>query len=60
MIRKLITIAIDMIGGAIVVSVGLSMLPFPYNLVWGTFNLYIWIVAPILLLKANKNGGKKA
>lgn len=54
-IRKILTILANVAAGAIVVSVGLDMLPFPYSLIWGIFNAYIWIVAPITLYHANKS-----
>lgn len=53
-IEKIITIIIDLVLGSVVVAIGLMMLPFPLNMVWIIFNLWIWIVAPLTLLWAKK------
>lgn len=57
-IKKVLVLMADLASGAIVISVGLSMLPFPYDLVWGAFNAYVWIAAPTLLWFANKKVSK--
>jgi len=51
---KIITILVDIAAGAVVVTIGLTMLPFPYNIVWAGFNAYIWIALPSILLHVNR------
>jgi hypothetical protein len=58
-LEKIVTIVADVFGGLIVVLVGLAMLPFPLNLVWGTFNAWLWIGAPTAILWAKKKEDEK-
>jgi len=58
-LRQIITICVDIVAGSIVVTVGLMMLPFPLNILWGIFNAYMWIAVPIILYKANRTEEKK-
>jgi len=53
-VKKIATIVIDVFLGFIVVLVGLGMLPFPLNIVWGLFNVWLWIVSPTAILWAKK------
>lgn len=48
------TIVVDVSAGFIVVLVGLGMLPFPLNIMWGLFNVWLWIVVPTTILWAKK------
>ena len=53
-VRKIATIVVDVFLGFIVVLIGLQMLPFPLNIFWGLFNVWLWIVLPTTMLWANK------
>jgi len=53
-IKKIATIVANIFAGFIVALVGLTMLPFRTSLVWGAFNVWLWIVAPTAILWANK------
>jgi len=57
--KKIATIAVDVSAGFIVVLMGLEMLPFPLNIIWGIFNAWLWIASPALILWAkNKEDAK--
>ncbi len=58
-LQKIVSILANVFGGSIVVLVGLTMLPFPLNLVWGTFNAWLWIGAPTAILWAKKKEDEK-
>jgi len=58
-LRKIATITVNVFAGFIVVLVGLTMLPFPFSLVWGTFNVWLWIVSPTAILWAKKKEDEK-
>jgi hypothetical protein len=51
-IKKIAAIAVDVSAGFIVVLMGLEMLPFPLDIIWGAFNVWLWIVSPALILWA--------
>ncbi len=51
---KIATIVIDVFLGFIVVIVGLEMLPFPLNIFWGLFNVWLWIVLPTTIFWTSK------
>ncbi len=53
------TLVANVSAGFIVVLVGLGMLPFPLNLVWGLFNVWLWIVSPTTILWAKKKEEEK-
>jgi len=57
--KKTVTIVANVSAGFIVISVGLTMLQFPFNLVWGTFNVWLWIVSPTAILWAKKKEDEK-
>jgi len=57
--KKIATILIDVSAGFIVVLVGLGMLPFPLNIIWGLFNVWLWIVSPTAILWAKKKEDEK-
>jgi len=50
--KKIAAIAVDASAGFIVVLMGLEMLPFPLNIIWGVFNVWLWIASPALILWA--------
>jgi hypothetical protein len=50
--KKIAAIAVDASAGFIVVLMGLEMLPFPLNIIWGIFNVWLWIASPALILWA--------
>ncbi len=52
--RKIATIVVDVFLGFIVVLVGLEMLPFPLNILWGLFNVWLWIMIPTTILWIDK------
>jgi len=52
--KKIVTIVVDVSAGFIVVLVGLGMLPFPLNIIWGLFNIWLWIALPTTILWVNK------
>ena len=58
-LRKTVTIAVDVSVGATIVVIGLIILPFPLNLVWGLFNVWLWVVAPSMLLWAKRREEEK-
>jgi len=58
-VKKTATIVTNLFAGFIVVLVGLTMLSFPLNLVWGTFNAWLWIVSPTAILWAKKKEDEK-
>lgn len=58
-LTKILTIIINLFLGIIVVGIGLLMLPAPAGLIWGVFNAWIWIGAPISLLWAKKKEDSK-
>ena len=51
-ILKILTIIGDIIGAGIVIVIGERILSFPLNMFWTGFNIYMWIIAPIMLWKA--------
>jgi len=58
--KKIAIIVADVSAGFIVVLVGLEILSFPLNVVWGLFNVWLWIVSPTMILLAEKKEeGKK-
>jgi hypothetical protein len=52
--KKIATILVDVSAGFIVVLVGLGMLPFPLNIIFGLFNIWLWIAVPTVVLWAKK------
>lgn len=58
-VKKTATIMANVFAGFIVVLVGLTMLSFSLNLVWGTFNVWLWIVSPTAILWAKKKEDEK-
>jgi len=58
--KKIVTIAVDSSAGFIVALTGLEMLPFPLDIIWGIFNVWLWIVSPTAILwTKNKEDAKK-
>lgn len=53
--KKIATIAVDISVGFIVFLMGLEMLPSPLNIIWGIFNVWLWIVIPTVILWANES-----
>jgi len=55
-IEKIAIIVANITVGFIVFLMGLGMLSYPYNLIWAIFNLWLWVVTPlvILLIKSEK------
>jgi hypothetical protein len=51
-IAKVATIVVDAGAGFLVALIGLEMLPFPFNIIWGIFNAWLWIASPALILWA--------
>jgi len=58
-LQKILTIVANVLGGLIVILAGLTMLRFPLNLVWSTFNAWLWIGAPTAILWAKKKEDEK-
>jgi hypothetical protein len=52
--KKIATILVDVSAGFIVVLVSLGMLPFPLNIMWALFNVWLWIAVPTAILWAKK------
>lgn len=52
--KKIATILVDVSAGFIVVLVGLGMLPFPLNIIFGLFNVWLWIAVPTVVLWVKK------
>lgn len=57
--KKIAIIVADVSAGFIVVLVGLEMLSFPLNVVWGLFNVWLWIVSPTMILLAERKEEEK-
>ena len=57
--KRTATIVADISLGFIVVLVVLGMLPFPLNKMWGVLNIWLWIVAPTVILWAKKKEDEK-
>jgi len=57
--KKIVTIFVDVSAGFIVVLIGLGMLPFPFNIMWGLFNVWLWIALPTAILWAEKKEDEK-
>jgi len=57
--KKIVTIVVDVSAGFIVVLMGLGMLPFPLNIMWGLFNVWLWIALPTAILWAKKKEDEK-
>lgn len=57
--KKTATIVANISLGFIVVLVGLGMLSFPLNIMWGVFNVWLWIVSPTAILWAKKKEDEK-
>ncbi len=58
-VKKTVNIAANVSAGFIVVLVGLGMLRFPFNLMWGLFNVWLWIVSPTAILWAKRKEDEK-
>ncbi len=58
-VKKMATLVANVSAGFVVVLVGLGMLPFPLNLAWGLFNVWLWIVSPTTILWAQKKEEEK-
>jgi len=58
--KKTATIVANVSAAFIVALLGLTMLPFPLNLVWAAFNAWLWTVAPTAILWANKKEERKS
>jgi len=57
--KKIVTIAVDASAGFIVALAGFKMTPFPLDIIWGAFNIWLWIVSPTVILWAkNKEDAK--
>lgn len=57
--KKIVTIAVDASAGFIVALMGFKMTPFPLDIIWGAFNVWLWIVSPTVILWAkNKEDAK--
>jgi len=50
--NRIAIIVANVSAGFIVVLMGFEMLPFPLNTIWVVFNLWLWIVLPIVILWA--------
>ena len=57
--KKIVTIVVDASAGFIVALMGFKMTPFPLDIIWGAFNIWLWIVSPTVILWAkNKEDAK--
>jgi len=57
--KKIVTIAVDASAGLIVTLTGFKMMSFPLDIIWGIFNVWLWIVSPTIILWAkNKEDAK--
>jgi hypothetical protein len=59
-VKKIVTIVVDVLAGFTVVLVGLGMLSFPLNIIWGLFNAWLWIVTPTAILWAKNKEDEKS
>jgi hypothetical protein len=57
--KKIVTIAVDASAGFIIALMGFEMTPFPLNMIWGTFNIWLWIASPTLVLWAKNEEDEK-
>lgn len=53
-VKKIATIVANVSAGFVVALVGLELLSFPLNIIWGIFNVWLWIVSPTAILWAEK------
>jgi len=53
-VSRIVTIAVDIIGGIFVGGVAMSMLEFPYNVVWAIGLAWMWCGCPIVIWTANQ------
>lgn len=52
--RRIAVILTDIMLGFTVFLIGLDMLQFPFNVLWGAFNIWLWIIFPLIVSrKAN-------
>jgi len=57
--KKTVAMAVDFLAGFIVTLIGFKMVSFPLDIIWGIFNVWLWIVSPTLILWAkNKEDAK--
>jgi len=56
--KKIAIIAVDVSTGFIVTLTGFKMTSFPLDMIWGIFNVWLWIVAPTLILWAKNKDVK--
>jgi len=56
--KKIAIIAVDVSAGFIVTLTGFKMTSFPLDMIWGIFNVWLWIVAPTLILWAKNKDVK--
>jgi len=57
--KKIVTITVNASAGFIVALTGFKMTPFPLDIIWGAFNIWLWIVSPTVILWAkNKEDAK--
>jgi hypothetical protein len=57
--KKIVTIVVDASAGFIVALAGFKMMSFPLDIIWGAFNIWLWIVSPTVILWAkNKEDAK--
>jgi len=59
-VKKIVTIVVNVSAGFIVVLIGLGMLPFPLSIVWGVFNVWLWIISPTAVLWAKRKDENKS
>ena len=59
-VKKIVTIVVNVSAGFIVVLIGLGMLPFPLSIVWGVFNVWLWIISPTAVLWADRKDENKS
>ncbi len=57
--EKLALIIADVSAGFMVVLMGFQMLTFPFNMIWVIFNLWLWVVFPIVILWSKKKENTK-
>ena len=57
--KKIVTIAVDASAGFIVTLTGFKMTSFPFDIIWGIFNIWLWIASPALILWAKNKEDEK-
>jgi len=57
--KKTVAMAVNASAGFIVTLIGFKMVSFPLDIIWGIFNVWLWVVSPTLILWAKNKEDEK-